>query len=38
MAVDYLFDSTSLGKRIKELREARGITQEQLAYRSAQIW
>lgn len=31
MAVDYLFDSASLGKRIKELRESRGITQEQLA-------
>lgn len=31
MAVDYTFDSSSLGKRIKELREARGITQEQLA-------
>lgn len=31
MAVDYTFDSSGLGKRIKELREARGITQEQLA-------
>lgn len=31
MAVDYSFDSGSLGKRIKELREAKGITQEQLA-------
>lgn len=31
MAVDYSFNSDSLGKRIKELREARGITQERLA-------
>lgn len=29
--MDYSFSSDSLGKRIKELRESRGITQEQLA-------
>lgn len=31
MAVDYSFDSGSLGRRIKKLREEKGITQEQLA-------